>query len=180
MALHAAHAIKRDHVNYVVPLVEMPDLLSRVVREEASPAVPLPEEYAVEDRMAAQEFSVSDRALVTPGQPSHISCPDCGGVLNEIDLEAEIRFRCQVGHAFTPLGLATAQTDELERALSIAARTHRDRMRLFDQMKASAQARNLPHAEKRWTMASAESAELVQVLEIAMGKLQREPTDGEG
>ncbi len=174
------NALKRDHVNYVAPLADIPALLSRVVREEAGPDIPLPEEFAVEDRMAAQEFSSMDTKLLTPGGPSHLSCPDCGGVLNQIDLNAEIRFRCQVGHAFTPLGLADAQTDELERALSIAARTHRDRIRLFDQMQDSARNRNLPHAEKRWIAASAESAALAEVLEAAMQTLQRAPSDGEG
>jgi two-component system chemotaxis response regulator CheB len=38
-------------------------------------------------------------------------------VLNQIQTDKEIRFRCQVGHAFTPLGLAAMQSEELERAL---------------------------------------------------------------
>jgi two-component system chemotaxis response regulator CheB len=101
-------------------------------------------------------------------------------VLNHIDSGDEVHFRCQVGHAFTPLGLAAAQADELERALGIAVRTHRDRIRLFGQMSASAHQRRLPHAEQRWQQATAESERLVEVLEQAMSSLRRSADDGEG
>ena len=174
------NALKRDHVDHAVPLSELGELLSRMVGEEANPSVPLPEEYRVEDRMAAEEFAVMEQDMVTPGTPSHISCPDCGGVLNQIEMQEEIRFRCQVGHAFTPLGLAAAQSDELERALSIAARTHRDRIRLFEQMEESAHARGLPRAEGRWKKASLESQRMIQVLEDAMSSLRKPTSDAEG
>lgn len=174
------NAVKRDHVDHVLPLAELGALLVQLVRDEAGPDIPLPPEYAIEDRIAAQDFAVMESDIVTPGEPSRISCPDCGGVLNQIVAEDELRFRCQVGHAFTPLGLAEAQTDELERALGIAVRTHRDRIRLFNQMCDSAQARELPHAVKRWKAAKAESQQMVEVLEEAMASLRKTSMNGEG
>jgi two-component system chemotaxis response regulator CheB len=167
------NALKRDHVDHVVPLAELGALLARLVQEEAGPSVPLPEEYRIEDRIAAQEFAVMEPEIITPGQPSHISCPDCGGVLNHIEAHNETRFRCQVGHAFTPLGLADAQNQELERALGVAVRTHRDRLRLFNQMSAAARERDLPHAKQRWDEASVESGHLIEVLEQAMASLRK-------
>jgi two-component system chemotaxis response regulator CheB len=174
------NALKRDHVAYVSRLDDLPALLSRLVLEDASPTVPLPDAYRIEDQMAAQEFAVMESEIVTPGAPSHMSCPDCGGVLNEIATQDELRFRCQVGHAFTPLGLAAAQSDELERALSVAARTHRDRIRLFEQMQGNAHARGLPRAEARWTEAAEESSRMIEVLEQAMAVLRRPATNDEG
>ncbi|MFZ3485500.1 chemotaxis protein CheB [Sphingomonas sp. 3-13AW] len=173
------NALKRDHVSHVAKLADMGKLLLRLVKEEADPTIPLPEEYRIEDRMAAQEFSVLEPGIETPGSPSHISCPDCGGVLNQIESQDEIRFRCQVGHAFTPLGLAVAQSEELERALSVAARTHRDRIRLFEQMGANAHARGLPRAEDRWKEAAEESVQMIAVLEQAMQTLRKPVPDGE-
>jgi two-component system, chemotaxis family, protein-glutamate methylesterase/glutaminase len=173
------NALKRDHVDQVTKLGDLASLLVRLAHEEAGPSIPLPEEYLIEDRIAAQEFAVMEPDIVTPGRPSHISCPDCGGVLNQVVMEDEIRFRCQVGHAFTPLGLADAQNQELERALGIAVRTHRDRIRLFEQMGESARARGLSHAVKRWNEASEESGRLVDVLENAMSSLRKAPTEGE-
>lgn len=171
------NALQRDHVDHAVPLDQMGDLLRRLVREPAGQSIPLPNEYIVEDRIAAQEFAVVETDIVTPGEPSHLSCPDCGGVLNQIEAEDALRFRCQVGHAFTPLGLAAAQSEELERALSIAVRTHRDRIRLFSQMGESARSRGLSHAGRRWVVASQESSRMIEVLERAMASLRKPITD---
>lgn len=174
------NALKRDHVDKVATLNDLPPLLIALAAEEAGPTIPLPEEYRIEDRIAAQEFAVVEPDIVTPGRPSHISCPDCGGVLNQVATGAEVRFRCQVGHAFTPLGLADAQNQELERALGVAVRTHRDRMRLFEQMGESARARGLKHAVRRWDDAFKDSEQLIAVLEDAMANLRKMSTEGEG
>ncbi|MDX3910227.1 MAG: chemotaxis protein CheB [Sphingobium sp.] len=173
------NALSRDHVDYSVPLTEIPGLLSVLVGQPAGPDLPLPPEYTIEDKIAAQDFAVMDQDVTTPGSPSHISCPDCGGVLNQIDVQDEIRFRCQIGHAFTPLGLAAAQSEELERALSIAVRTHRDRLKLFDQMRESARARKLSHAEARWTNAAEEAGHMIRVLDDAISTLNKPMADGE-
>jgi len=172
-------ALARDHVDYSVRLSDLGALLDRLVREDAGNSAPLPQDVIVEDRIAALEFAVMEKDVVTPGQPSRISCPDCGGVLNQIEADNEVRFRCQVGHAFTPVGLGAAQNDELERALAVAARTHRDRIRLFEQMRESANARSLPHAERRWNKACEDAQEMITVLEHAIASLQRPTIDGE-
>lgn len=44
-----------------------------------------------------------------PGRPSAFACPDCGGVLWEIEDSGFLRFRCRVGHAFTARHLGTEQ-----------------------------------------------------------------------
>jgi two-component system chemotaxis response regulator CheB len=173
------NAMERDHVDHAVPLSDIAGLLGRLSRETAGPGHPLSEDYRIEDRIAAQEFAIMEPDIVTPGEPSHLSCPDCGGVLNHIDTHDEVRFRCQVGHAFTPLGLADAQNQELERALGVAVRTHRDRMRLFSQMSDSASARGLHHARKRWDDAREESGRLIDVLERAMATLSKPLIDVE-
>ena len=96
----------------------------RLVQEEAGPSIPVPAEYSIEDQIAAQEFAVMETDIVTPGAPSHISCPDCGGVLNEIKAANEIAFPLPGRPCLHRLGLAEAQSEELERALaSRCART---------------------------------------------------------
>ncbi len=169
------NALKRDHVDSVMRLSEMGTLLTALTREIAGPSIPLPQEYTTEDLIAAQEFAVMETEIVTPGHASHFSCPDCGGVLNQLETGNELRFRCQVGHAFTPLGLANAQNEELERALAIAVRTHRDRIRLFAKMWENAEQRGLPHAVVRWREASAESEQMIEVLEQATAALRKPP-----
>jgi two-component system chemotaxis response regulator CheB len=167
------NALKRDHVDQSLPLADIPQLLVRLVQENSALSIPLPEEYLVEDRMAAREFAIAEQELVTPGEASHIACPDCGGVLNQIETDEEIRFRCQIGHAFTPPGLVVAQGSELERALAVAVRTHRDRIKLFTQMHETALTRGLAHAEKRWCEAIGDSKHLIEVLEEAMASVRK-------
>jgi two-component system chemotaxis response regulator CheB len=168
-----SNALKRDHVDHVLSVRDIGGLLTRLVREAAPDTIPLPEDYVVEDNMAAQEFAVADEDVITPGHPSKISCPDCGGVLNEIERDGEVRFRCQIGHAFTGQGLAVAQNDELERALAIAVRTHRDRIRLFEKMGHNAAVKGLSHSQARWAAATQESEHFVKVLEGAMADLRK-------
>jgi two-component system chemotaxis response regulator CheB len=174
------NALKRDHVDHVAPLLELGKLLDQLCREEARPDIPLPQEYLIENEIAAEEFALTEPDPQTPGAPSNLSCPDCGGVLNNIEVGEEVHFRCQVGHSFTPLGLAEAQNSELERALAVAVRTHRDRMRLFTRMGDSAEERGMAHAEKRWRRAADESGELLKILEQATLTLRKPPGDGEG
>jgi two-component system, chemotaxis family, protein-glutamate methylesterase/glutaminase len=171
------NAIQKDHVKIVARLDAMPQMLSRVAMEETGPSIPLPQEYLVEDRIAAQEFAVMDSKLTTPGTASNLSCPDCGGVLNQIETEDALRYRCQVGHAFTPLGLAVAQSEELERALGIAVRTHRDRARLFEQMQERAKDRGFHSIVNRWALASEEAAQLAAILEQALDTLRKPQAD---
>jgi two-component system chemotaxis response regulator CheB len=64
---------------------------------------------------------VSTAPLADTGLPAY-SCPDCGGVLEEVEDGGQLRFRCRVGHSFYGEELATAQWTELESALWAAVR----------------------------------------------------------
>jgi two-component system chemotaxis response regulator CheB len=58
-----------------------------------------------------------------PGIPSVFGCPDCGGVLWELQYRGLLRFRCRVGHAFGADGLLAAQSEGLDVALWTAFRS---------------------------------------------------------
>jgi two-component system chemotaxis response regulator CheB len=68
------------------------------------------------------------------GQPSLLTCPDCGGVLIERDEGHVIRFACQVGHAYSPESLVEEQGSALESALWSAMRTLQERADLLRRM----------------------------------------------
>ena len=125
-------AIEHAPVDFVAPVAELAGLLVSLAQEEVEEAVPQDKgrdggqtgQDAGEDTGAAltyeadiAEFDVD--AIETehkPGVPSSFSCPECGGVLWEIDRELP-RFRCRVGHAFTAQSLLAEQTGALETAL---------------------------------------------------------------
>jgi two-component system, chemotaxis family, protein-glutamate methylesterase/glutaminase len=57
-----------------------------------------------------------------PAHPSGFSCPSCQGVLFELDGEPAPRYRCRVGHAWSPGTLVTEHTVTVEDALWVALR----------------------------------------------------------
>jgi two-component system chemotaxis response regulator CheB len=65
-----------------------------------------------------------------PGAPSPFSCPDCGGVLWEIEEPTFVRYRCRTGHALSPETMLAAQDDKLEEALWTALKTLEESARL--------------------------------------------------
>jgi two-component system chemotaxis response regulator CheB len=162
-------ALERSQPDYVVGISEMAALLDRLSREVAGSPVQVPSTLDLEVRIAAQEFDpVRTPAL---GQPSRLSCPQCGGVLNEVPDEGTIRFRCQAGHAFTSEGLVAAQADELERALESAARTHRDRVTLCRRMEEHAQ--TLPLTAARWRAAAEDAETAASAIAAAIAALRK-------
>jgi two-component system chemotaxis response regulator CheB len=55
------------------------------------------------------------------GSPSTFTCPDCGGVLFELD-GMPVRYRCHTGHAFSLRSLAHVQEELTDSTLWAALR----------------------------------------------------------
>ncbi len=75
------------------------------------------------------------------GTPSPFSCPDCGGVLNDLDDlddHAVLRFRCRVGHAYSADSLLASQRDTIEDALWTALRALEERTEITERLAADA------------------------------------------
>jgi two-component system chemotaxis response regulator CheB len=118
-------AIENVEVDHVVPLAEMPALLTDLVARE------LPE-GAEEEEEPVSDFEPSEMPAHLGveggnleegyGLPSGLTCPECGGALFDKREEAMIGFRCRVGHAYSPESLAAAQSQEIDAALWAAVR----------------------------------------------------------
>lgn len=68
------------------------------------------------------------------GRPADISCPECDGLLREIADGGMKRYRCRVGHAYTPDALVAAIGEEAERALWVAVRILEERTEVLRRM----------------------------------------------
>ncbi len=68
------------------------------------------------------------------GKPSVYSCPECGGVLREIQDGKLLRFRCRVGHAFSAENVLAEQSEALDKALWVAMRTLEEKVELLQRL----------------------------------------------
>src|SRR5262245_2235778 len=134
MPLNALNRISPDHV---VHLAEMPKLLEALVHQSAGPARSVSDtvKYEVE---IARTGRASMNDLDRMGRRSTLSCPDCGGVMWEIDGDKSIRFRCHVGHAYSSEMMSLAQDDSLRRALGSALRALDERLALGEKLRQQA------------------------------------------
>ncbi|NKE44287.1 chemotaxis protein CheB [Roseomonas frigidaquae] len=167
------NALFGDSPDHCLPAIELPALLDRLAQSPAGAAPPVPPRLSAEVRISRQEFAAMPPNTTTIGQPSRMSCPACGGVLNEIEDKKVPRFRCQIGHAYGAETLALTQQEALEEALSVAIRTHHDRQQLFLRMQHQAEARGMRHASQRWQRAAEEAARAAVLISDAMDMLRQ-------
>jgi two-component system chemotaxis response regulator CheB len=99
-----------------------------------------------------------------PGNPSAFSCPDCSGVLNEIDEGALRRYRCRTGHAWSPEALVAAQTVAVENALWVALRSLEEKASMASRMARGARTRGSQLSEQRFADQASESLRNAEVL----------------
>ena len=79
------------------------------------------------------------------GRRSVLACPDCHGVMWEIDEGELVRYRCHVGHAYTAELMSLVLDDNLTRALGSALRALDERIALAGRMSQQASESNHPH-----------------------------------
>lgn len=118
-----SNAIKRVAVDHVAVVDEIPELLTRLCTEVidfdgAPPPSPLMRSETDVSLMKEEVIHAAEH----PGRPSGFSCPDCNGVLWEIDDGHVTRYRCRVGHAWSVDSLYSEQTQQFENALWMALR----------------------------------------------------------
>jgi two-component system chemotaxis response regulator CheB len=116
-------ALESVKVDYCLPLAEIAPLL---VRLASSPVEKVLE--SLEGNMAEPEHEE------LPELASGFTCPDCHGALWELRDGELIRFRCRVGHTFSPDSLLEGQSEALERALWSAIRGMEERAALARQL----------------------------------------------
>jgi len=133
-------ALQCCDVDYEASSSELGALLARLVQQPAGPAVSIPPGIAMEAEFALGRTSDSPR-LQQIADPSTISCPACGGVLSEMHDRHTLRFRCQIGHAYTAECLDQEQDGSAHEGLGIALRMLESRATLVERMAQEARAK---------------------------------------
>jgi two-component system chemotaxis response regulator CheB len=130
MPENALHNLKVDHC---VPLAGMGALLEKLAHEAPGKSKPIPQDVRTEAEIA--ERVLSDIAQVnTLGNQAPYNCPNCGGVLWEMDNPDLQRYRCHTGHSFTATALLAGQSEKIEESLWVSLRMLEERRNLLNNM----------------------------------------------
>lgn len=126
-------ALETTTADLCVPGSRIGDVLSDLVHERAGTPLPIPPEIKLEVEIAAGE-RIDSQTLSPIADPAPLTCPACGGVLSELKVAGPLRFRCQVGHAYTADALAHEQESRVDEALRVALRIINERAELVHRM----------------------------------------------
>lgn len=112
-----SHALEVAGADYRLPVAEIGPLISRLVQEEVAGMEPIDPQhgYKVPEEMR-EEYLLTERGEDPPSL-SGFTCPECGGRLWEIQEPEMVRYRCRVGHGYSPDSLFISNTEALEGAL---------------------------------------------------------------
>jgi two-component system chemotaxis response regulator CheB len=126
-------ALEATPVDLSAAAAELAEAVLRFVSEPPGPPRDVPDDIRFEVEIAAGGRIDADR-LRAIAATSAITCPDCGGVLSEVRGSGPVRFRCQVGHAFTGRALLECQEGLVDEAMRVALRIIEERASLVTRM----------------------------------------------
>jgi len=165
-----AAALDRVKPDYVVSLEAMPALFEKLVHEPVGAARPVPHEIRYEVEIARSgRATMNDMDRI--GSRSVLACPECHGVMWEIDEGDLVRYRCHVGHAYTAELVSIGLDDNLNRALGSALRALDERAALADRLFAQARDRGLTHVAESWAEKAQEFGSEAEVIRTAIRRV---------
>jgi two-component system chemotaxis response regulator CheB len=159
------HAIEVAGAQHVVPVAAMAELLGRLLAEEVDetrvpPAGDLMDMETSLAHFDADAMNDDDR----PGSPSGFGCPSCHGALFAITEGGLERYRCRVGHAWSPDALAAEQAQALEGALWMALRGLEERAAFSLRLGERAEQRGHHHSARTFRLRHDEAQQAALLL----------------
>ena len=125
-------AIAHVRVDRVAPATELASAIVECVADPAEDGGTSPmDEEAREIEFTETDMHAIEAPNEHPGEVSAFSCPDCGGVLWQIQEGDFMRFRCRVGHGWTADALVIQQGEQIDDALWAALRALEERASLL-------------------------------------------------
>ena len=173
MPLTALNRIQPDHV---VQLTDMPALLNGLVHQQTGAVKLVPRSLKFEVDIARGGHCTMDE-MDGIGRRSVLACPDCGGVLWEIDEGELSRFRCHVGHAYTAEMMSLALDENLGRALASAQRVLEERLALAGKLNTEALHAGRTLLAKTWAERVHEFEREMDIIRSSIRRLDRLATD---
>jgi two-component system chemotaxis response regulator CheB len=170
-ALHSSmpqSALRHVAVDYCVPLAKLALMLVRLASEPAptEEGFPVSKKLAIETQIA-RGYHGLDAGILALGSLSPYTCPECHGVLVQLQDGDFIRFRCHTGHAYSPSSLLAEVTQSVENSLWSTLRTMEESILLLQHLAHHAhdhQDSQIAKVAERKARGVAESTELIRDL----------------
>jgi two-component system, chemotaxis family, protein-glutamate methylesterase/glutaminase len=156
-------ALMKFRPDHIASLAKMPPLLQLLLSEPASQPIDRLPELVYEVDVAkggASNMQEMDRI----GCRSLLACPDCHGVMWEIEEGTLLRYRCHVGHAYTAELMSLALDENLNRALGSGLRALDERVALANKLFKQAEESGRSHLAESWRMKLAEYEQEARIL----------------
>jgi two-component system, chemotaxis family, protein-glutamate methylesterase/glutaminase len=170
------NAVEVVKVDYCLPRREIAPLLVRLAQE------PVTDEAAAVSKEMKKESEIEAMNMDTindeekPGTPSVFGCPECGGVLWELQDGELLRFRCRVGHAFGADGLLEAQSESLDTALWSAFRALEENAALARRLAEQARKNQRTNSAKIFEQRAKEVEQQAEVIrQLLLSNVQTSP-----
>lgn len=129
------NALRHVEVDHCLPLEQIPRLIARLANTPADVkgATPVSKEMETEVSIARESNSL-DIGIQNWGKPSLYACPECHGVLLQLQEGSNLRFRCHTGHAYSIESLLSHLGEQTEDVLWNAIRALEETILLMDSM----------------------------------------------
>lgn len=153
-AAHASmpdSAIEHVEVDAIGTIRQLVGLIMQKVAEEVSlPSTDQPSPTLLIENTVALEGNGMQAGIMQLGPVSRYTCPECQGVLVQIEEGGMLRFRCHTGHAYSAKSLLASVDEEIDRSLWSTIRAIEERIFLLRQRSERARANNNLSAAARY------------------------------
>lgn len=122
-----------------------------------------PEGLCIENHIALKGSGLK-AGVMNLGQVSKYTCPDCHGVLVQIEEGSIVRFRCHTGHAYSLNSLLPEVNESIDKGLWSALRAGEERVMLMRQVGEMADAAGATHEAQRCQLYAEQSEKRLEML----------------
>jgi two-component system chemotaxis response regulator CheB len=116
-------ALRIFNPRYRLRVAEIAPLVNEIVQQPAAPEEPKPAVRECVVKSGNPMANEIDLSYARTENASGFICPDCGGALWERTEDGAKKFRCRIGHAYSPDSLLDAEDESVETALWSAVRS---------------------------------------------------------
>ncbi|WP_233208398.1 chemotaxis protein CheB [Pollutimonas subterranea] len=143
-------AIRHVDVDFVGPLETLAQQIAAMVKIpiESPVKVSVEKRHIIENQIATAGNGIR-AGVMDLGKVSRYTCPDCHGVLVQIEEGSVIRFRCHTGHAFSLKTLIAEVNAAIDSGLWDTLRALEERMMLLRQMADISEKAGVPQGAER-------------------------------